>query len=298
LTFSRRGSILPRMKHLGWTTSPESIAAILSRPPGRKTSLLWLGQAGFIVETDGLRVMIDPYLSDSLLREYPPGTVYPHYRMMPPPVLPTELGRIDLVLSTHYHTDHYDEDTLGPALRDRPGLRLVAPKSLRARTIDNIRVAADRFIGLDAGDTFSPAPGVVITATRSAHEALERDANGHHVFLGYTISGPGGTIWHSGDCIPFDGLVDEVKALKPDLALMPINGRRADLSAHGIVGNFNATEAIGIARKVGSANLIMHHYGMFAFNTVPPESLDAIESPAGLGLRRVRLNERYELTSN
>ncbi len=286
------------MKHLGWTSFTESISGILSRPPGRKTTLLWLGQAGFIIETAGLRLIIDPYLSDSLLREYPPGTMYPHYRMMPPPVLPTEVGHIDLVLSTHYHTDHYDEDTLGPILRERAGLRLVAPHSLRARTRDNIGIAPDRFIGLDAGGTFSPAPGVVITATRAAHEALERDADGNHVFLGYTISGPDGVIWHSGDCIPFDGLVDDVKALKPDLALMPINGRRPDLAANGIVGNFNAAEAVDIARKVGAASLIMHHYGMFAFNTVPPENLDALEAPAGLELRRVRLNERYELKSD
>jgi L-ascorbate metabolism protein UlaG (beta-lactamase superfamily) len=296
LTFSYGGSILPRMKHLAWTTFTSSISNLLARPAGRKTTLLWLGQAGFVIETAGLRILIDPYLSDSLLREYPPGTIYPHYRMMPPPVLPSEVGHVDLVLSTHYHTDHYDEDTLGPILRDRPGLRLVAPKSLRIRTTDNIGIAPERSIGLDAGGTFSPAPGIVITATRAAHEALERDADGNHVFLGYAISSPDGVIWHSGDCIPYAGLVDEVKALKPDLALMPINGRRADLAANGIVGNFNATEAIDIARQVGSSSLIMHHYGMFAFNTVPPENLDAIKPPAGLVPRRARLHERYEMT--
>lgn len=282
------------MKKLGWTAFTDSIKDLLARPVGRKTSLIWLGQAGFIIETGGVRILIDPYLSDSLLREYPPGTTYPHYRMMHPPVLPDELAGIDLVLSTHLHTDHFDEDTLGPVLKNHPGLRIVAPKSLRARSLKLVGNASERFIGLDAGDTFSPAPGIVVTATRAAHEALERDADGSHVYLGYAISGPDGTIWHSGDSIPFDGLVDEVKALKPDLALMPINGRRPDLAANGIVGNFHAAEAVDIARKVGAANLIMHHYGLFAFNTVPPETLDAIEPPAGLGLRRVRFNERYE----
>jgi L-ascorbate metabolism protein UlaG (beta-lactamase superfamily) len=283
------------MKKLGWTTFTDSIKGLLARPAGRKTSLLWLGQAGFIIETGGLRLLIDPYLSDSLLREFPPGTTYPHHRMMPPPILPEELTGIDLVLSTHLHLDHFDEDTLGPVLKNHRGLRIVAPKSLRARSLDLVGNASERFIGLDAGNTFSPAPGIVITATRAAHETLDRDAEGNHVYLGYTIAGPDGVIWHSGDSIPFDGLVEEVKALKPDLALMPINGRRPDLAANNIVGNFHASESVDIASKIGASNLIMHHYGLFAFNTVPPESLDAIEPPKGLGLRRVRFNERYEL---
>jgi L-ascorbate metabolism protein UlaG (beta-lactamase superfamily) len=285
------------MKHLAWTTFTEGIPSILARPPGRKTTLIWLGQAGFIIETGGLRLLIDPYLSDSLLRQFPPDSVYPHYRMMPPPVLPSELGHIDLVLSTHYHGDHLDEDTLRPPLTDNPRLRLLAPEATRDLALDLTGIAQDRFIGIDAGETFSPAPGIGITATRAAHETLERDADGRHVFLGYVISGPDGAIWHSGDSIPFDGLADELKALKPDFALMPVNGRRPDLAVNNIVGNFNATEAIDIARKVGCASLIMHHYGMFAFNTVPPESLDAIKAPAGLELRRARLNECYELAS-
>jgi L-ascorbate metabolism protein UlaG (beta-lactamase superfamily) len=257
--------------------------------------MLWLGQAGFVIETGGLRLLIDPYLSDSLLRLFPPGSTYPHHRMMPPPVLPSELAGIDLVLSTHFHGDHLDEDTLRPLLAANPRLRLLGPEATRTISLDTAGIAADRYIGIDAGEAFSPAAGIVITATRAAHETLERDAEGKHVFLGFAISGPDGVIWHSGDCIPFDGLVDEVKALKPDIALMPVNGRRADLAANNIVGNFHAAEAVDVARKIGCRSLVMHHYGMFAFNTVPAEDLDRLEAPAGLRLRRARLNERYEL---
>jgi L-ascorbate metabolism protein UlaG (beta-lactamase superfamily) len=52
--------------------------------------------------------------------------------------------------------------------------------------------------------------------------------------------GPDGAIWHSGDCVPFDGLVEEVASLAPDVALLPVNGRRPKLAAAGIMGNFTA----------------------------------------------------------
>ena len=62
--------------------------------------LFWLGQAGFWIDTGAHRLLIDPYLSDSLARKYA-GTAYPHLRMMAAPVSVAALPRPDLVLVTH-----------------------------------------------------------------------------------------------------------------------------------------------------------------------------------------------------
>ena len=74
-----------------------------------------LARSGGICHQAGARrLIVDPYLSDTLAEKYK-GTATPHKRMARPPVDPAGLGRIDLVLITHHHTDHMDPETLSPA---------------------------------------------------------------------------------------------------------------------------------------------------------------------------------------
>lgn len=251
-----------------------TLAERLSRPPAEGVRLYWLGQAGFVLEMGGWRLVVDPYLSDSLAEKYR-GTVRPHMRMMPPPILPESFDRVDLVLSTHAHTDHMDPGTLPPLLKANPQARLVAPRAVLAQALDRSGVAAERLILIDAGQTIEPFPGLSITATRAAHETLETDREGHYRFLGYVFSAAGLRIWHSGDCIPFEGLIEEVAPYAPHIALLPVNGRRPELSENGVPGNFTIGEAISIAGAIGARHLVAHHYGLFDFNTESPANIDA-----------------------
>lgn len=247
----------------------------LEKPRDHQQALYWLGQAGFVIDADGKRLVIDPYLSDSLAEKYR-GRLYPHQRLMSAPITPDDLGTVDLALSTHQHTDHMDPLTLQPLLAARPGLTLVAPLAAEAEAVKRAGIGIDRLHLIDAGQRIEPLPGIFVTATRAAHETLERDGAGHYRFLGFVIEIAGLRIWHSGDTIPFDGMVAEVAALKPDIVLLPVNGRSAELLANGVPGNLALTEAIAIARDVGAKALIAHHFGMFDFNTADPASIDRL----------------------
>ncbi len=244
----------------------EPLAARIARPIAGAVALYWLGQAGFLIHSPRATVLIDPYLSDSLAQKYR-DTLFPHVRMMPPPIAPDALGPVDLVLCTHHHTDHMDPGTLAPLARD-PATRFVVPAAKREEAMRRAGVGSERLVCADAGDVLEPFPGVVIRPVRAAHETLERDGAGRHLFLGYGIDLEGVRLVHSGDAVPYGGIEDDIRALDADLALFPVNGRSPYLAENGVPGNFTLHEAIALARDCGVPHLIAHHFGMFAFNTI------------------------------
>ncbi|MCB1347769.1 MAG: MBL fold metallo-hydrolase [Maritimibacter sp.] len=245
-------------------------------PPGR-AGLFWLGQAGFWIDTGSFRVLVDPYLSDSLAKKYA-GRKNDHKRMMPPPVAVEALPRPDIVLVTHAHTDHMDPDTLGPLAARFPDLPFVVPAAREAVARERIGAGA-RLLPVDAGDEFAPLDGLAIRVLPAAHEALETDDAGRHLFLGYGIAADGLKIYHSGDCVPFAGLAGEIARLTPDIALLPVNGRDATRLADGIPGNFTLAEAVSLAADI--PYLVPHHFGMFAFNTIAEVDIDAEVARSG-----------------
>src|SRR6266699_2981468 len=137
--------------------------------------LWWLGQSGFLLQWQGQHLLFDPYLSDSLTKKYA-ATDKPHVRMTERVVAPERLNFIDVVTSSHNHTDHLDPETLGPLLRANPNLELVIPETNREFVIDRLKIAAELPRGLDAGQ-FTTVAGFGIHAVPAAHEPLERDEN-------------------------------------------------------------------------------------------------------------------------
>jgi L-ascorbate metabolism protein UlaG (beta-lactamase superfamily) len=253
------------------------LAARLKARPGDGLQLYWLGQAGFIIDIAGHRLVVDPYLSDTLAAKYA-GTPRPHIRMMPPPVRPGEIPFVDLVLCTHAHTDHMDPGTLPALLAANPAARLVAPRAMRQQAVDRSGLSGDRLVLAVAAERLDPLAGLSIVPTRAAHETLETDANGNNCFLGFVIDAGSVRLWHSGDGIPFDGLVNEARSLAPDIALLPVNGRRPELSDNGVPGNFTLDEAVALSRAIGVTDMIAHHYGLFDFNTESPDVVDRMVS--------------------
>ncbi|MCD1636406.1 MBL fold metallo-hydrolase [Martelella mediterranea] len=247
------------------------LEAVSGFPQRGSPGLFWLGQAGFWIETGAHRVLIDPYLSDSLAMKYA-GAKNDHKRMAAPPILVEDLPRPDLVLVTHAHTDHMDPGTLAPLAARFPDLAFVVPAARASVARERIGEGAN-LVPVDAGEVFEPLPGLELTVFPAAHEALERDEAGRHVFLGYGIASGRLRIYHSGDSIPFEGLDAALAAFAPDIALLPVNGRDARRLAAGIPGNFHLDEAVALARH--TPYLVPHHFGMFAFNTLDPQKIDA-----------------------
>lgn len=221
---------------------------------------LWLGQAGFALRGAGRVVLIDPYLSDHLEEKYR-GTDQPHDRLMPAPWRAEEVRGLTAVLCTHRHGDHMDLTALPILARHNPQCRFVVPRA----ELGNSPVAAT---GINAEETLV-VDGIEIAAIASAHETLETNERGEHRFLGYVVRLEGTTIYHSGDCVPYEGLPERLRREQVDVALLPVNGR-----GKGVLGNFTFPEAVALCRAACIETLIVHHFGMFAFNTVARAELE------------------------
>jgi len=263
------------------------------RPAAGQVAIWWLGQAGFALRFGRRAFLIDPYLSDSLAKKYQ-GQTFPHARMMPVPVAPEALPPIDWIFCTHRHTDHMDPATLTPLLRSS-GCRIVIPCAVLAHVVENIGPAADRTTCVNAGQALILGENIGLHPIPAAHETLSVNTSGEHYFLGYIFQLGDIRIYHSGDCVPYDNLEQILRDLKPDIALLPVNGRDQYRRSHNVPGNFHFEEAITLCRHTGIAWLIPHHFGMFEFNTVDPAELQRKIETSSMPVQVVlpQLNRAY-----
>lgn len=237
-------------------------------------------------------MLFDPYLSDSLTRKYA-TTDKPHMRMTRRVVDPLRLGFVDVVTSSHHHTDHFDGETLRALLQANPSLNLVVPAANRVIGAERLGVSADRLQALDDGQSLTVS-GFTIRALPAAHETIERDEEGRCRFLGYIVEFGGLAIYHSGDTVRYEGQVERLRAGKIDVALLPINGR---LPERRVAGNLWGREAAQLACEAGVRTVVPCHYEMFEFNTVTTDEFVAACRQLGQPYRLLRAGERMRVAA-
>jgi L-ascorbate metabolism protein UlaG (beta-lactamase superfamily) len=260
---------------------------------GKPFALWWLGQSGFLLHWRNSFALLDPYLSDSLTVKYA-ATDKPHVRMTRRVIAPERLAHLPglaFVASSHNHTDHLDADTLKPILRPIRGINLVAPRANVEFAAKRLGVPPDWVAAIDDGETISPGGPFTVSAVPAAHETVEHDEQGRCRFLGYVVrcrDGP--TVYHAGDTVRYDGMVETLGPLNIDIALLPINGRAPE---RRVAGNLNGPEAARLAKDIRAKLVIPCHYEMFAFNTATPDEFVAECGRLGQPYRVLRAGERY-----
>jgi L-ascorbate metabolism protein UlaG (beta-lactamase superfamily) len=183
-----------------------------------KTEVLWLGQASTRITTPGGKViMIDPWLTSN------PKTPAAFKQLQ-------ALGKVDLILVTHAHFDHFAD---APALAKLHNAPMYGPAGMN-QTVAALGILpgelAPRF---GKGGTILPfgPTGVKITAVHAEHssELGWKDAAGKDVVypggepVGYILEMENGfKIWHMGDTAVFGDMKLIGDMYRPDLVLMPI----------------------------------------------------------------------------
>ena len=249
-------------------------------------------------------MLLDPYLSDSLTRKYA-DTEIPHDRMTEIVIDPARLDFIDAITSSHNHTDHLDAETICPIIKKKvpgtffgdggkkvPGTfvtKIVVAESGRQQAAERLGVEPDELVGMDDGRKANVA-GFEIMGVPAAHETIQTDDRGRHQFLGYVVKVAGRTIYHAGDTVRYDGMVERLRPLNIDIALLPINGRGI---GHNVAGNLAGPEAAILAHQIGAKLAIPCHYDMFHFNTASPAAFIGICRQLGQAYRVLKCGERF-----
>jgi L-ascorbate metabolism protein UlaG (beta-lactamase superfamily) len=197
-----------------------------------KIEILWLGQSVFRITTPTGKVIVtDPWLT-------PNPKTPPEYKDL------TKLGKIDVILVSHAHYDHFYD---APALARMHNLPIIGPAGMNNTLLTLGILPLAQLPRFNKGGTMSPYPGIKITATHAEHSSeltwrSSEKNGGKPPLVGLLPSNqdetvPGGEpigfiielengfkIYHAGDT----GLFGDMKLIgeyyKPDLVMLPIGG--------------------------------------------------------------------------
>lgn len=246
----------------------------------------WLGQSGFLIQWQGKHLLFDPYLSDSLTNKYA-QTDKPHVRVSERVVDPTLLNMIEVVTSSHNHTDHLDAETLLPIFNQNTDIQFVIPEANRAFVCERLGCNYDFPVGMNDGIT-KQIGDFTFHGVPAAHNKLERDEYGQCKYMGFVVSFGKYKVYHSGDTLWYDSMVEILKAFEVDVAFLPINGNKPERK---VAGNLNPEEAAQLGKAIGAKLVIPHHYDLFAFNTEDPANFVAAAQQYATPHRVMQLGE-------
>ena len=125
-------------------------------------------------------------------------------------VHPCELRNIDLITSTHNHTDHLDAETLCPLLASNPQTSLVIPKANHDFVSQRLDCHRNWPLGILDGESLQVGD-LTVHAVPAAHNEIERDTQGRSKFLGYVLQCGEMTVYHSGDTLHYHGMEDHLR---------------------------------------------------------------------------------------
>lgn len=165
---------------------------LLDSAPAAGMRYLWLGHSSVLLEIDGLRVLLDPVLSE---RVSPFDFIGPK-RFHPSPIALDEIRGIDVALVSHNHYDHMDEATLRQLARQ--GTQLFVPLGM-APLLQQWQIPDAQIKSFDWNEE-TTVKGVRLIATPARHYANRGTFDyKESSWNSWSIVGPSHRVFYSGD---------------------------------------------------------------------------------------------------
>ncbi|MFC4785571.1 MBL fold metallo-hydrolase [Nocardioides sp. MAHUQ-72] len=204
----------------------------------------WWGHASTTVEVGGVRIVLDPLLTDRLL----------HLRRYGATPSLGAATRADVVMISHLHADHCHLPSL--RLLPRSATVVVAPGG--AGLVG--RLGFERVVVAEPGEELRIEVSTgsfdvqVLAATHDGRRLPLPRSTGTAV--GYRVAGAGRSFWYPGDT----GLREDMREVEPvELALVPVGGWGPSLGPE----HMDPAEAAEAVDRVGAAWAVPVHWGTF-----------------------------------
>jgi L-ascorbate metabolism protein UlaG (beta-lactamase superfamily) len=168
-----------------------------------------------------------------------------------------------------------------------PDIQFVIPEANRTFVTDRLKFPLDWPIGLNDHQHIEVA-GFTLYGVPAAHNTLDRDDLGRCKYMGFVTTFGGYRVYHSGDTLWYDGIVEILKPFSVDVAFLPINGNKSE---RRVAGNLSAEEAARLGKEIGTKLVIPHHYDMFTFNTENPHAFEKYAQHYGTPHQVLRIGE-------
>lgn len=225
----------------------------------------WIGQGGFMLTLGDKTLCIDPYLSDSVENN---GKFK---RMVPVPIQPSEL-KADMILCTHDHIDHLDEQTLRHT--DFANTVYAGPDSCAAH-FAKMGIEASQISKLNRNDSLMLGDALI-------HAAFAKHSPDS---IGVVIRHENVSVYLTGDS-EFDTQLLDAKSLNPDILVICINGK---------LGNMDFRQAADVAKGLSPKTAVPCHYGMFAENTEDPQNFREALEGTGVGFFELEFDKECDI---
>ena len=197
--------------------------------------IIWLGQAGLLFIKNGFKIMIDPYLSDSVEKINPAS-----FRRQ---AVDESLFEIkpDVMIFTHNHLDHYDPETVCRFISADTNIVVLSPASVwqEVRKIGG----GNNYIQFNIHTVWTEN-GIKFTAVKAEHSDISA--------IGEIIDDGDKKYYVTGDTLYneeiFGDIPNDIYAV-----FLPVNG---------VGNNMNMTDAARFAKRINAERTVPMHIGM------------------------------------
>jgi L-ascorbate metabolism protein UlaG (beta-lactamase superfamily) len=248
-----------------------------------KVTTAWIGHATVLINFFGIKILTDPALFPRIGIRLPGFTIGPK-RLTAPALEFHELPKIDIVLLSHAHFDHFDLRTLSRLDKDTRVITAPRTRTLlrwtRLREITELRWNERKSIETSAGE-------IDIVAFPVNHWA--RDASGiltavtTAIFWREIIA----AFFFAGDTALTNSFADLRKHGRIDLAIMSIGAYNPWIRSHS-----TAEQAIDMANAAGVQFIMPVHHQTFRLSFEPfREPIERFEAALRTQPERIALRE-------
>ena len=246
-------------------------------------TLAWLGHSTVLINFFGVTILTDPVLFPRVGIRLPGITIGP--KRLTAPALPFhDLPRIDLILLSHAHFDHFDLRTLRCFDETTRVITARGTSDLLKRTrFSNITE-------LDWGEskTLSTTTGeMTITAIPVKHWGARTQRDTHRGYNGYIIERTGRRIIFAGDTAMTDSFAALRRHGPIDVTIMPISAYNPWIQSHS-----TPEQAVQMANAAGARFIVPVHHQTFRLSLEPfREPIERFEVALSQTPERIALRE-------